>query len=203
MLLTTTSVRITPPSVTDGSVPKLTPLTVSTPPDSWAAVTMGVLFGAARMCPAPTPGRCWDLNGSSESQDDAAGELELLQRVLAEPERIAEVSRRCVFDERRLVAHVRADAGLGRQEPLHACAHVQRKLRLGFDRVRGEKGRAESAEGERPPPRVGATELIQDVTVQLPDSHREEIGSSTGRLDFERRFVLRPHHLGGQVRLEE
>src|SRR5687767_2528502 len=121
-----------------------------------------------------------------ESHRYSSRELDLLQHALTEAEGIAEVFIG-VVEEGRLVTNVRACADRSPRKELHASADIQGELRFGLDGVRREKRGTYSAEDERPPSRISASQLINDVAVQLADLHREEVGFCVRRAEFERR----------------
>src|SRR4029453_9270979 len=128
-----------------------------------------------------------------EAHHRTRSELDLLQRSLTKPERIAEVAGRRVVEHRRLVGETPAYPNGAEPEVFEAAAEAERQL--GFRRyvVRTEERRAETGKYKRLQPCVRAAESIDDVGVQLSAGHREQIGRSRCRADPQCRGLMRQH----------
>ena len=94
--------------------------------------------------------------GSSEAHDHRGRGLNLIQRPLTEPERIAEVAGLFVVEHRRLVSNLPANADVAPREVFDAAAESERELGLGFEVVGAEDIHAKAREQDRRDANPGA-----------------------------------------------
>src|SRR5687767_14263319 len=107
------------------------------------------------------------MPASSEPYDGGAGDLDLLQGILTEAERIAEAARVFVVQHGRLVSEVASKTDRLPGEVFDAPAEAERELGLGLAIVRAEKRGAEACERKEAQPRVSRAEMAHNVAVHL------------------------------------
>src|SRR6188508_631386 len=126
-----------------------------------------------------------DVTRRSEAKGQSGRELDLLQRALAEAERIAEVARFLVAERRRLIPELHAHAAPLREEDLGTATQTERQLGLGRLSEGIEERRAQAGKQERTRPLGGVPQPEDDVAVQLIDGHLEQVLLARRGSDFE------------------